>query len=381
MTIPSKPMQTSEVGTRFLLLQDGVTIRRELLAIIADAAESICLVMYIFCNDESGRAVLSELIRAANRGVRVRIIIDGFGSAFTPARFFAPFLAAGGSIQRFNADWHPRYLFRNHQKFLIADSRTAITGGFNIADHYFADGVRNGWRETGVRVDGPSVSELQIYFELLWNLPIPSGLKLRDMISGVVKVRRPARNVEWLISRPGVRRSRHAEYLRRDLKRASQLSLMMGYFVPTVSLRRLIGRIARRGHVQIVLPQITDMPISRYAAWFTFPRLLRDGCQIYEYQPRPLHAKLIVMDDIVYAGSANIDLRSLHVNFELSVRIQDAKLAAEVLQLVEKDISLCTAITQEVFARNSSFFKMMIRRIAYLVLSRFDYFLSRKFVD
>ena len=369
------------MDTRFVLLEDGLTIRRELLAVIADAVDSISLVMYIFCNDESGQAVLSELTRAANRGVGVRIIIDGFGSAFTPNRFFAPFLAAGGSLQRFNAHWHPSYLFRNHQKFVIADSRTAITGGFNIADHYFGDGVRNGWRETGVRVDGPSVSELQIYFELLWNLPTLSGLKLRDMISGAAKARQPARSVEWLVSRPGIRRSRHADYLRRDLKRASQLSLMMGYFVPTVSLRRLIGRVARRGRVKIVLPQITDVPISRYAAWFTFPRLLRDGCQIYEYQPRPLHAKLIVVDDIVYAGSANIDIRSLHLNFELSVRIQDAKLAAEVLQLVEKDISLSTRITQEVFGRNSSFFQRIIRRIAYTVLSRFDYFLSKKFVD
>jgi cardiolipin synthase len=324
--------------------------------------------------------VLSELISAAKRGVRIRIVLDGFGSAFTSDRFFAPLLAAGGSIQRFNPRWHPRYLFRNHQKFVIADRNTAMTGGFNIADNYFGDGVQNGWRETGIRIDGPSVNELQIYFELLWNLPMPSGLKLRDTIVGT-KAHRPARNVEWLVSRPGVRRSRHAEYLKRDLKRASQLSVTMGYFVPTVSLRRLIGRIARRGRAQIILSKVSDVPISRYAAWFTFPRLLRDGCQIYEYQPRPLHAKLIVVDDIVYAGSANIDIRSLHVNFELSVRIQDAKLAAEVLQLVEKDVSLSVPITLEAFNNNNGFFQRIIRRMAYTMLSRFDYFVSRKLVD
>jgi cardiolipin synthase len=108
---------------------------------------------------------------------------------------------------------------------------------------------------------------------------------------------------------------------------------------------------------------------------------LRDGCQIYEYQPRPLHAKLIVMDDIVYAGSANIDTRSLHVNFELSVRIQDAKLAALVRKFIEKDIRLSTRITQEVYERNSSILQRIIRSGAYTLLSRFDYFLSRKFVD
>jgi cardiolipin synthase len=156
---------------------------------------------------------------------------------------------------------------------------------------------------------------------------------------------------------------------------------MMGYFVPTASLRRLIGRIARRGRVQLVLPHITDVPISRYAAWFTFERLLRDGCEIYEYQPRPLHAKLFVIDDIVYTGSANLDIRSLQVNFEMSVRIHDSVLADEVRRLVEADIARSTRISSEIYARNSALFQRLLRRAAYALLSRFDYFLSRKLAD
>jgi cardiolipin synthase len=155
----------------------------------------------------------------------------------------------------------------------------------------------------------------------------------------------------------------------------------MGYFVPTASLRRLIGRIARRGRVQLVLPHITDVPISRYAAWFTFGRLLRDGCEIYEYQPRPLHAKLFVIDDIVYTGSANLDIRSLQVNFEMSVRIHDSVLADEVRRLVEADIARSTRISSEIYARNSALFQRLLRRAAYALLSRFDYFLSRKLAD
>jgi cardiolipin synthase len=122
------------------------------------------------------------------------------------------------------------------------------------------------------------------------------------------------------------------------------------------------------------------VPISRYAAWFTFRRLLRDGCEIYEYRPRPLHAKLMVLDDVVYAGSSNIDIRSLHLNFEMSVRIHDPGLAAQARQLVRSDIDLSTRITQEVYDRNSGIFQRVLRRFAYTLLS-FDYFLSRKFVD
>ena len=174
---------------------------------------------------------------------------------------------------------------------------------------------------------------------------------------------------------------RYGNYLRKDLIRASRLSVMMGYFVPSASLRRMIGRIVRRGRVELVLPQTTDVPISRYASWFTFRRLLRDGCEIHEYRPRPLHAKLIVVDDIVYAGSANLDVRSLHLNFEMSVRVRDAGLAAEARRLIQKDIGLSRRITQEIYDQNSGIFQRLIRSAAYTLLSRFDYFLSRKFLD
>ena len=121
-----------EMSTQLHLLADGIEIRRKLSAILAGAASSVCIVMYIFGADESGRAVLSELIHAAQSGVSVRVIVDGFGSASTPDRFFAPLRDAGGQVQWFNTRWHPRYLFRNHQKFVIADGRTVIIGGFNI---------------------------------------------------------------------------------------------------------------------------------------------------------------------------------------------------------------------------------------------------------
>jgi cardiolipin synthase len=156
---------------------------------------------------------------------------------------------------------------------------------------------------------------------------------------------------------------------------------MMGYFVPTVSLRRMIGRIARRGRAELVLPAITDVPISRLAAWFTFGRLLRDGCNIYEYQPRPLHAKLVVLDDVTYVGSANIDTRSLHLNFEMTLRVRDIALAEQARALIKNDIRLSLPITRDIYERSSSLVQRLMRRIAYTLLSRFDYFVSKKLVD
>lgn len=372
---------SSHSGRVLTLLTTGVDVRRELSAAIASASDSLCCTMYIFGNDEAAQSLLSELIGAARKGVRVRMIIDAFGSMFTSDEFFDPLRQAGGQILRFNSDWHPRYLFRNHQKFLIIDSTVAFVGGFNIANEYFGDGLENGWREIGLRVQHPNVTQLQSYFDQFWETLGRQTVQLRDFYNISMPKGGSKNGLEWLTSGPSMRSSAFARYLKRDLAHASNLSIVMGYFVPSASMRRIMGRIARRGKVRIVLPWITDVPISRYAAWFTYKRLLHDGCEIYEYQPRPLHAKLLVVDDVVYVGSANVDFRSLHLNFEMIGRIHDADLAVEARQLVHDCASLSKRITQEFYEQNSGVFQRLIQRISYLVLSRFDFIFSRRFVD
>jgi cardiolipin synthase len=336
--------------------------------------------MYIYSNDETGRSLLSELTGAARRGVDVRIVIDAFGSILTSDEFFEPLREAGGQVRRFNSHWHPHYLFRNHQKFVIADSTIALIGGFNFANPYFGNGLDNGWREVGMRVRHPIVDELQGYFDRFWNA-LQRTARLRDLTGITTAKRSSKRKIEWLGSGPSMRRSLYADRLRRDLIHASRLSMMMGYFVPSVSVRRMIGRIARRGEVRLVLPYRTDVPISRYAAWFTYKRLLRDGCQIYEYQPRPLHAKLLVIDDILYVGSANLDFRSLHLNFEMVLRVRDANLAEEARRLINDSIDFSKHITQEIYDQHSGIFRRIIQRLSYILLSRFDYFVSRRYIE
>jgi cardiolipin synthase len=336
--------------------------------------------MYIYSDDNAGQSLLSELVGAAHRGVRVKIIIDAFGSLFTAHHFFDPLREAGGEIHRFNDDWRLLYFFRNHQKFVISDSTVALIGGFNIAEHYFSDGIENGWCEIGLRVQDAAVATLQAYFDRIWGAHSQKPLRLRDLIGFSVEEQNDEDELEWLVGSPGIRRSPYANSLRRDLARAHYLSVLMAYFVPSASLRRLLGRIARRGKVRLVLPHATDVPISRYAAWHTYKRLLSEGCEIYEYLPRPLHAKLLVIDDVVYVGSANIDFRSLHLNFEMTLRIQNAELAAEARELIHKTIGLSQRITQEVYDQNSGLLQRFIQRASYLLLSRFDFLISRKFV-
>lgn len=371
---------------RLQLLENGLAVRRRLADAFAAAAGSICMVMYIFADDAAGQSVLGELVAAARRGVPVRIIVDGFGSGATSDRFFAPLAAAGGQVRRFNTVWHPRYLFRNHQKFVIVDASIALTGGFNIAEDYFGDGVTAGWRETGLAVEGEAAAALQGYFDGMWEALGRGEARLREIArlpvaAGKENEGEGTGTVEWVIGAPGIRRGAYDRRLRRDLIACSRLSVLMAYFTPPARFRRMIGRIARRGAVELVVPQQSDIAIARYAAWYTFRRLLRDGCRIHEYLPRPLHAKLIVADDVVYAGSANLDFRSLHLNFEMSLRVRDPALAAEVRGLIRHDIARSRPITQEYYDRNTDWWRRFLRWAAYSFLNRIDYYLTRRFLD
>jgi cardiolipin synthase len=363
------------------LLGDGTSIRGELGHLIDQAQHELAIIMYMFKNDDSGAAILASLVNAARRGVSVRLILDAFGSGTTPGDFFAPLAAAGGMVLWFNTGWHPRYLFRNHQKMVIADGQRVLIGGFNVGDEYFADGVTAGWRELGAVVEGPEVQVLANYFDRLMSALISGKPSLWALRDAAERARVETGSLIWLISGPGIRRGRYGRQLKRDLNGAQRLSLVMAYFVPTATLRRMIGRIARRGSAALVLPKITDVPIVRTASWYTFRRLLRDGCAIYEYQPQPLHAKIIVIDDIVYLGSMNMDIRSLHLNFEIALRVHDPELAEQARQLIAQDIALSRRVTPEDYNVRSGLVQRFIRSLAYSIVNRLDYFVGRRFLD
>lgn len=362
------------------LCPSGCDIRRDFSAAVAHATRSLSLMMYIFSTDDTARLLVGELAAAAKRGVHVKVVIDAFGSLFTPDDFFSELLDKGGEVRRFNGTLRSLYFFRNHQKFVVADSAIALIGGFNISEQYFGDGVDTGWVEVGVRVEDPAVIRLQGYFDRFWEATSRGSPRLRTFSEISVEGQDGGQRLQWLVGRPGFRRSPYAVRLRKDLSRAYRLSMLMAYFVPSISIRRALGRIARQGKVLLVLPFSTDVPISRFAAWHTYKRLLRDGCEIYEYLPQPLHAKLLVVDDVVYVGSANSDFRSMHVNFEMTLRIHDAEFASEAQRLVDHMISRSQRITREVYHQNSGLVQRIVQRISYLILSRFDFLISRRLV-
>jgi cardiolipin synthase len=161
--------------------------------------------------------------------------------------------------------------------------------------------------------------------------------------------------------------------LHKDLAHARQVQIMTPYFLPPWRLRHDLLAVARRGgKVQVMLPGKSDVPLSKLAAQSMYRRLLHGGIQIYEYQPQILHAKLLIIDDTVYVGSANLDPRSLHINYEIMVRLDNKNLAAEARKLFADSLAHTLQVTEAEWHQTRTFWTRLKQRWAHFLLSRMD---------
>jgi cardiolipin synthase len=307
----------------------------------------------------------------------VSLAVDGFGSGGTGADFFQPIVHAGGRFCRFHPRWGRRYLLRNHQKMTVVDGRVAIIGGFNIADPYFDPDRRDSWRDLGVRIEGPAVEHLAVYYDRLFDWVTAKRSTLRSLRRILATLTQTHGPVRWIFGGPSRRISPYARQLRADMIRASRLSMMMAYFTPNQRWLRILGRIARRGETTLITAGKTDVPLSRLAAWATYGSLLRRGVRIFEYRPRALHAKLIVLDDIVYLGSGNFDMRSLYLNLEVMLRIEDARFADRVRELFARELARSQPIKPALYGRTATWLNRLRWRLSYWLFVSADFAMSR----
>jgi cardiolipin synthase len=153
----------------------------------------------------------------------------------------------------------------------------------------------------------------------------------------------------------------------------------MAYFLPALRLRRALTRVVRRGgSVQLILPGKSDVPISMLAARSLYRRLLRGGVKIDEYQPQILHAKLIIVDDTVYVGSANLDTRSAHINYELMLRLENKAIATEAREIFAKMRGQCHRVTGEEWRKSHTIWRSLKQRWAYFLLNKIDPYIAAR---
>jgi cardiolipin synthase len=182
-----------------------------------------------------------------------------------------------------------------------------------------------------------------------------------------------------LFSGPGRGRSPIKRALRKDLARAKQVQIIVAYFLPTWRIRRDLMRVARRGgRVQLILAGKSDVLLSMLAAQSLYRRFLSGNIEIYEYQPQILHAKLIIVDDIVYIGSANLDPRSLHINYELMIRFENKEIAKIARKIFTDNLEHCKRVTGEEWRKSRTLWRRLKQHWAYFLLSRIDPYMARR---
>ncbi|MDP2130077.1 MAG: phosphatidylserine/phosphatidylglycerophosphate/cardiolipin synthase family protein [Erythrobacter sp.] len=363
----------------FTFYPGGADRLKALLALIDEAQQSLQLCYYLFDRDTSGTLVRDGLVAAAARGVAVHLIVDDFGND-AGAAFFEPFTKAGGTFDLFSPRWSTRYLVRNHQKLVIVDGARVMTGGANVSDHYFNPPADNGWCDLSVVIEGPVVQQFTRWFDLLkgWveNEAAGQAGKLRALRDIVKDWDGGDGPVQLLVGGPLVRHGHWAWQLRKDLLGARRLDTVSAYFSPPRSFRRQIAQVARRGMVRMIMPGKSDIDAAIDMARMLYKKLLGAGVRIAEFQPCKLHMKLLVVDDTTYVGSANLDKRSLRVNVELMVRIEDAALAARLRELIDHMEAASVPVTREWYARKATLFNRMRWQMAYW-MSLADYRISR----
>lgn len=378
--VSPRPMMVD--GDRLTFLPDGPKRLDALVELIDSARQSVRLLYYIFLSDASGKRVKAALFRALERGVTVALLIDGFGSSATPDDYFADLSQAGATFCRFNPSFGRRYLLRNHQKLALADGETksgrAMIGGFNVADDYFGDVAAGAWRDIGLIIEGPAAARLAPYFDQLITWARSRKSKMRALRHLIRQYNETSGPLQWQFGVPTGKLSPWGVSTCRDLVQSRDVEMIAAYFAPTGGLIKRIARAGRRGRARVITAAKSDNNATPAAARFTYGRLLKRGVEIYEYVPTKLHTKLVVLDNVVHIGSSNLDIRSLYLNMELMLRVDNARFAKRMRDYFAGEIGRCLAITPALHKTRASLLNRIRWALSFFLVTSFDYGVTRR---
>ena len=334
-------------GNRVHLFDQSGDYLPAMLQAVAEATRTVAAEFYIIRNDCTGCAFAEALLNAAARGVKVCLIYDYIGCFDTPGSYFKRLQKGGVICLPFNPPPFKRgfawFDKRNHRKMVLIDGTTAFVGGANIADEYsgYGDSPKR-WRDMGVRLDGPVAAELQKFFNECWVEEGGNAGELGSLQTELAGEAPDGADVMIVTGGPHHNRSLIRSAFRIAIAGASeQVRVLNPYFLPGPRVLRSLLRAAGRGvRVQLVLPEKSDVPLVRLISRSYYALLLRGGIEIYERQGTMLHAKVMLIDDYwAVLGSANLDHRSFHRNYEISVIVDSSEFGARVAEMFEEDLA------------------------------------------
>lgn len=347
------------------IFDDGNEKFEALLHDINQAKHHIHIQYYIFKLDNLGQRIMNELLKKAKQGVKVRVLFDEMGSRGVRKRHFKELIEAGGEVEVFFPSIlpliNPRLNFRNHRKIVVIDGRIGYIGGFNVGDEYLGLSDRFGyWRDTHLRIEGSAVHPLQTRFILDWNqasakndinyserhfpiIPQKGTAALQIISSGP--------DTEWEVIKNN--------YLHLIANAKKYVYIQSPYFIPDESFFDAIRIATLTGiDVRIMIPNKPDHMFVYWATYSYVGPLVEAGAKVYHYEKGFIHAKMIVVDDeIASVGTANIDVRSFSLNFEVNALIYDRTLAHRLAEIFESDILDCSELTVELYKNRSNYTK------------------------
>jgi cardiolipin synthase len=337
-----------------VLLDGGAEAYPRMLEAIASATRRVHLEVYAFEREGVGTHFVSALTAAAHRGVEVKVIVDGWGSV-GESRALADTLRAAGIKVRIHNPLTSILLgriWRNHRKILLVDDAVAFLGGINIGDHYAAQEGQPGWADLALELRG----------ELCARLGARLNAGASTLVEGPVRI---------LLSGFGGGRRLRARYLAALAHAERRVVLAHAYFLPNRSFVGALKRAARRGvEVHLLLAGRSDVPFARAATLRLYRTLLRAGVHIHEWTATTLHAKAAVVDgQRLLVGSFNLDPLSL-VNLETLVEVDDAAVAAQATQWVERHLGQARPVRLEDLAPSG--LRRWLLEVVGLAVARFS---------
>ncbi|WP_374928868.1 phosphatidylserine/phosphatidylglycerophosphate/cardiolipin synthase family protein [Kytococcus sedentarius] len=322
----------------------GEDVYRAMLDAIAHAEHEILFESYILKGDAVGRAFKEALCEAAERGVKVFVVFDGFANLVVP-RSFKRWPEKVHKLEypviRPQVLLGPRHWGRDHRKILVVDGEVGFVGGYNIGEEYATQ-----WRDTHVRVTGPAAHELENTFVDFWNHHRrPSHPVLSDdRVRGWGQAVRAHRNAPSRLLFP-VR----GMYLEAIDRASESVWITQGYFIPDNEILEELLKARRRGvDVKVILPERSNHVVADWVARYYFEQLLEGGVELWLYQDAMVHAKTAVVDGRwATVGTTNIDRLSLTGNYEVNLELVNDGQAAHMQEIFRQDLTNCRQLTLE----------------------------------
>lgn len=328
-----------------------------------DKAESyIHIQYYIIKNDILFSKIVKHLIKKVKEGVEVRVLYDGMGGRFVKKSYWKELRKQG--IQ--TAEFFPALLgrfqlrmnYRNHRKIVVIDGKTAFVGGFNIGKEYIGLDPKFGyWRDTHLKIEGSAASQLHIRFLLDWNYAAKEDLFMNEKYVDVEFKEAPGnKGMQIVSSGPDSKyQNIRNNYLRLISKAKENIYIQSPYFIPDEAVMDALKVAAMSGiDVRLMIPCKPDHPFVYWATYSFVGDLLETGVKCYTYDNGFLHAKGMMVDGLVSSyGTANMDMRSFYLNFEVNAVIYSSEATKQLEEIFLKDLNNSTEITKYDYSQRS----------------------------